>query len=74
MVPWRLVLFASTMKRDRLMESIGSLLLLFPAGRRPKRESLYKPAKSATEALRKDWERLGGDMRKAVKKVTDVKK
>lgn len=67
-------MFASTMKRDRLMESIGSLLLLFPAGRRPKRESLYKPAKSATEALRKDWERLGGDMRKAVKKVTDVKK
>jgi hypothetical protein len=68
------VVFASTMKRDRLMESIGSLLLLFPAGRRPKRESLYRPAKSATEALRKDWERLSGDMAKAVTKIADEKK
>ena len=59
---------ALSVRMNKLLEGASSLLSVYPA-RRPRRKNLYKPAATAAEALRKDWERLGGDIRKSAEKV-----
>ncbi len=53
---------------NNLLIGAGSLLSVHP-NRRSRRKKLYNPAPSAAEALFRDSERLGRDMKKAVKKV-----
>lgn len=57
-------------KMQCFLGGIGSLISIFPmTDTRPATTSLYKPARDVEEAFRGDWERLGKDMKKAVRTV-----
>lgn len=58
-----------TEKLYNILYGAGTLASIFPQRRRKKEQKLYHPAKSAAEALRSDWERLGVDMRKSALRV-----
>lgn len=50
------------------LRGIGSLVSIFPnAADMPPRPRYYKPAKTVEEAFSADWQRIGGDMDKAMK-------
>ncbi len=52
-----------------LLRGAGSVIDLAPVRRQ--REPLYKPAKSANEALRSDWQKVGGDIHRAIRKYDE---
>jgi len=54
-----------TTRLKALLRGAGSVLELFPPSDEPTPGKLYTPAPSDAEALRRDWERVAGDITKA---------
>lgn len=54
-----------TARVKAFLRGVGSVLYLFPPPVEPTTRKLYTPARSATEALRRDWERVVGDIARA---------
>jgi len=65
---------AMSARLHNLLQGAGSLLSVQPPVKRVKRKKLYKPSKSATEALRKDCKHLNADLREAAQKVLNGEK
>lgn len=51
-----------------------SIFSVAPPLRRPSLKKHYKPHKSAAEALKSDWEKVGGDIDWAFKRVVNGQK
>jgi len=55
-----------------LMQGASTVFSITPPPRRRSTRKLYKPHKTAAEAIFSDWLRIGGDFNKVMKRVANV--
>ncbi len=53
-----------------IVRGAGSVLEILPSPKAPYRQPLYNPAPSTSEALRRDWNRVGNTLRQAFETET----
>ena len=58
-----------------MMQGAGSIFCIVPAGRRRTTvKKRYRPNKSISAALKSDWEKVGGDISRALGNAANAEK
>lgn len=55
-----------------ILRGVGSVASIFPAESEPRRVSM--PERTGSQALAGDWENIGQDFKRAIKKFSDEQK
>jgi hypothetical protein len=60
-----------TKRLKEILQGVGSVVDVFPRADPAARVRRVHPYPTDTDALRSDWERVGGDMKRAIDVVAD---